>query len=91
MNNLTRIRRREGTEDDFKHYEDHLWYESTVILEPPLPKNGEQVLIQTSDGDMKLDTFYVFGLNECEFECTDMEKVFGWMSLPEPLKEDKTK
>lgn len=78
-------------EEEKKYYADRTEYsvdDFDMILNCPLPEDGETVLITDSIGNVELDTF-IYDCNGACFENNcDMEDVKAWMPLPKPYRND---
>jgi hypothetical protein len=59
-------------------------YEAVIYM-PPLPDEGQEVLICLRNGSRKTDTFTEDEYGGYFFEY-DIDKVVAWMPLPEPWK-----
>ena len=57
-----------------------------IMLNCPLPEDGETVLITDRLGNVEVDTF-IKDCDGCYFECNcDMEDVIAWMQMPKPYE-----
>ena len=76
---------RKMTDEEKKDYSERTEYDEEdlgVMLDCPLPEDGETVLITDILGNVEVDTF-VNDCDGCYFECNcDMDDVKAWMPLP---------
>lgn len=77
------VKFREATEEEKEKCRELYGYEIENTYDCPLPDHGQDVLITTCYGDVKIDTFY--NNIVCYFEnyCDD-EDVVAWAELPMP-------
>lgn len=81
--------RRPMTEEEREEYEGMTGITETMILNCPLPEDGEEVLVSYGDY-VCIDTFH--DDDGCYFEDVEIDDVDAWMPLPLPWKaesEDK--
>lgn len=76
------IKFRETTDEDGFDKEEH-----PIMLDCPLPDNGEEVLVTTKSGHVVEDTFY--DDDGAYLECYEWDEITAWMPLPEPYKESE--
>lgn len=76
---------RKMTAEEKKDYSERTGYDEEdldVMLDCPLPEDGETVLITDILGNVEVDTFVNY-CDGCYFECNcDMDDVKAWMRLP---------
>ena len=79
-------------EEEKKEYADRTGHDVeklNVILNCPLPEDGQDVLITGRFGNVDVDTFF----NDCDgcyFECnSDMYDVIAWMPMPTPYQKEQ--
>ena len=82
---------RKMTAEEKKDYSERTGYDEEdldVMLDCPLPEDGETVLITDILGNVEVDTF-VNDCDGCYFECNcDMDDVKAWMPLPKPYESE---
>lgn len=76
------IKFRETTDEDGVDKEEY-----PIMLDCPLPDNGQEVFISTKAGYVMEDTFY--DDDGAYLEDNDWDEVAAWMPLPEPYKESE--
>ena len=85
---------RKMTAEEKKDYSERTGYDKEdldVMLDCPLPEDGETVLITDRLGNVEVDTF-VNDCDGCYFECNcDMDDVKAWMPLPKPWSGKESK
>lgn len=75
-------------DEEKKYHSERTGYDEKgldIILNCPLPEDGETVLITDRLGNVEVDTF-VKDCDGCYFECCDTEDVIAWMRFPEAYK-----
>lgn len=77
------ITHRPMTEEECKEYEGITGIKETMILNCPLPEDGQEVLVSYSDY-VCIDTFH--DDDGCYFEDVEIDEVIAWMELPEPYR-----
>lgn len=76
------IKFRETTDEDGLDKEEH-----PIMLECPLPDDGEEVLVATKLGHVVYDTFYDDD-GAC-LECCEWDEITAWMPLPPVFEGNK--
>jgi hypothetical protein len=75
--------KRPMTEEEREEYEGMTGIEETMILNCPLPEDGEEVFVSYG-GYVCVDTFH--DDDGCYFEDVEIDEVEAWMPLPSPYK-----
>lgn len=81
------IKFREATEEEKEICRELYECEMEKAYDCPLPDHGEDVLITTAYGDVKIDTFYNDEGSYFENYCDD-DEVIAWQPLPKPYKKE---
>ena len=76
------ITTRELTDEEKENYDESVIFKWTC----PIPEVGEDVLVTTAWGDVKIVTFTDGGEIGTYFDEMDEDEVVAWMPLPEPYK-----
>lgn len=83
------IKTRSLTEKEKEDFAEQGYSEDSIsfMYDCPLPEDGQEVLITTSCGDVRLDTFCRD--DGCYFETyCDEDDVKAWMPMPKPYKSE---
>jgi hypothetical protein len=75
------------TKDETEHYFEYTDMridDTYIILDCPLPDDGQEVLISWG-GNVGIDVF-IQDNEGCYFEGVDIDEVDAWMPLPQPYK-----
>jgi hypothetical protein len=75
--------KRPMTKEEREEYKGMTGIEETMILNCPLPEDGEEVFVSYS-GYVCVDTFH--DDDGCYFEDVEIDEVEAWMPLPLPYK-----
>ena len=81
------IKTRPLTKEEKEHFAEQGYSDDSIcfMYDCPLPEDGQEVLIITSLGEVRIDTFCRD--DGCYFEdYCDADDVFAWMPLPEPYE-----
>ena len=84
------LKTRPMTEEETEHYFEYTDMridDTYIILDCPLPDDGQEVLV--SCGDMVCVDTFVKDNDGCYFEGLDIDDVEAWMPLPEPYKAER--
>lgn len=82
--------KRPMTEEEREEYKGMVGITETMLLNRPLPKDGQVVLISYSDGYVYIDIFHN-DEGACYFDGFDIDEVEAWMPLPNAYKESEDK
>jgi len=77
------LTKRPMTEEEREEYEERTGITETMILNCPLPEDGQEVLISYG-GYVCVDTFH--NDDGCYFEDVEIDDVEAWQELPTPYK-----
>jgi hypothetical protein len=77
------LTKRPMTKEEREEYEGMTGITETMILNCPLPEDGEEVFVSYG-GYVCVDTFH--DDDGCYFEDVEIDEVEAWMSLPSPYK-----
>lgn len=83
INEWIPLTKRPMTEEEYEYYKEWSDVECGMILDCPLPEDGQEVLVSYG-GYVCTDTFCAD--DGCYFEGVDIDDVEAWMPLPQAYK-----